>query len=404
MVRSGTGCCSPGDDNDESIYESYQSVLQTIMTVAALEMGFVITGALISIGYDSDQTVSQKDVQKFVQIAFRSFIWCFLALTVSLCLSVVGAHIHGLANLRQYSASFLKNCFLLILFSELCLYQCFRDVLGMVGHYIDLDYALPSEELCPGHDWISSHRVNSFCALVGQDLYDSAQQICGAPRPDKPRALPRFSDPPLLKESGLWTEMICSQLDWYENETVGFPSIVRHVRFGYDLPLHVDRISKAPDIRWIENNAKILGDTKCGVDDLQNTMTHICKHDSQSQSCSSATLAYLKASNCADDAYDDTLRCQRACGWTHTPDLFTGHVDRTKPQTSIYKGYNHVRVWVDGTRTAILVFMLFRPVLSFCLLWMSCMVTARKLNVCDDDHDDDDVESSIGYLEMATAD
>jgi len=283
-------------------------------------MGFIITGALISLSFTGGETFSAEQVIDFVRAAFKAFMLALLSFSVSLILIILGTQIHSTPSCGARIASrFFKFFSFATLGSELCLYGCADTSLDFVGQYIFLNYESPAIALCPGSGTKTTRKVNKFCALVGQDLYDAAADpaMCGPPQYSANGS--QWQRPYNANDPN---SRICSQLDaYYYDHAIAPARAVQKEWFGWDLSATFKRPKKGTDVddddvNIVEENARILGEAMCGkTEGLGQSAKDTCKKNPGGVECATVLLAYNGADKCAGEKYDDVIKCNRVCGW-----------------------------------------------------------------------------------------
>lgn len=315
--------------------------------VSTLSMGFVITGALISVGYTGDATFSQAQVVKFVAEAWSAFLYSLLSLGLCFVISAIGTQIHSLPGCATTATRFFVFASPLIMIAELCCpFMSGINTLDFMEKYIDLVFISPSAQLCPGNPATENatdvaafkHMTqNRFCAIVAAEFYDAAasDDMCGPPQHNPPRAF-NASD---LKS---W---VCSQLDYSSIERT-------RLWFGWSLDLVFEEQAAytANEQAIVENNAKMISDVICLADIAEALAGGECTGSSNtkpSPSCSTALLASHSADMCAGGKGDDLMKCWRACSWAQKwyfgGTLVDEYVSITEAYAPIYASFSHLK-------------------------------------------------------------
>jgi len=181
------------------------------MMVSTLSMGFVITGALISLSGTAN--LSQGKVVEFVTDAWKAFMFALAALALSFMISTIGGQIHSIPGRTSAATRFFIIVSPLMMIAEVCCpFYSGAYTLMYMEEYISLVFVNPLAQLCPGgleltitasDAQTAKFGQNRFCAKVGADFYDAAASMCGPPR-NPPRA---FN----VIDTKSW---VCSQLDY----------------------------------------------------------------------------------------------------------------------------------------------------------------------------------------------
>jgi len=398
------GCGSSDHGNEQEAYDGHQALLAMIITVATLLMGFIITGALISLTFTGDETFSADQTVEFVRTAFQAFLCAFLSFTMSFILSILGSQIHAAPNLGFSKASrFFRIFSVVTLVAELCLYLSSCFTFNFLGNYIYMNYASPSHALCAGAGddggQVNNLKANKFCPMLGADLYDAATMpnICG---------LPRKSVRPYNANDS--TSLVCNQLDTYfkksldespdffANNSAGIMTMVNPVAkvwFGYDTVGDLDGVGD--DIDVVYNNGKILGEAMCGVGVAQGAMEVMCKDKPGSYECVSMQHAYNDADGCAGEKFDDVVKCYRTCAWLNDWKWGMGGmsvVTIDKEWVTAETAFNPIFDMILWIRRFVVAWMCLRVLIYVMMMFYSNSARACALDG-EESQEEDDVES-----------
>lgn len=310
------------------------------MTVAALFMGFIITGAFISMSYAGDATYSQDSLITFVWLAMVSFANATLAFGVSMIMSLLGQQCYSTKSCIFDAVLCFKGWGFALIFAEMLLYSCGLLMMESIGEFLQINYISPSTFLCPGSDNEKLygleylHRGDTFCAQLGNDLFDAAKGLKECNDTWKldnsthsmAEAARKFNLGAGAKEKDRKLA-ICNQLDWYvwENWNEHFENKEEaKVWFGWDAfmdrtkgwegqPANVEKHTAV----W--NNGKILGEEMCHKGSASTKMTRLCNKKAEGykeSDCSLAQRNYAQADECAGQKFNDVVKCFHTCSWS----------------------------------------------------------------------------------------
>lgn len=304
-------------------YDSYQSMAQNMVTMSTLVMGFIITGALLSISFTGEEHFHAKQVHAFIDKAIAAFTMSVIAVSLSFVMSMVGTQLRARnkPNAAEKATIFFMRFYFLIFFAEFCIYQSASWSIGYVGEYLKMAYVIPSEDICPLSSGLPHCSTNKpdpgkFCSQLGRDFYDLAEKMCGQ------NAIP---------EDDKNKQMVCSEFRKHNifyadyaksgsctgNQT--FPEL-----FGYakrretrstseELKLSPDEVQEGREQKGlVMNTAVVLGFALCGVNEAQEERDLLCNSTNQ-KGCSRARATWIAADACAGQKYDDTMKCYRSC-------------------------------------------------------------------------------------------
>lgn len=334
----------PAVDNDEysAIYQSFQTTLQTLMTVAALLMGFVLTGAFINLAYSGDATFSQTLLVPFVSLSLSAFAWALFSFALGLVISLLGQQCYATKSCCCDAVTFFRVFGFLLLGAEICLYQCGQQLCNSLSQFVTINYITPSETLCPGTIDEVAKAGDTFCAQLGNDLFDAAfkdlkecENIIYVAENQQSVARPfDLSAYATAKQRKL---AVCNQLDWYVSDNKkgawsGSDDVsgIIKVWFGWDPYTNkgnpasgwegkpASMMEKDPDITAVQNTGKILGEVMCHKNSAADKVDQLCKNPigySANKACAEAQSAYLEADKCSGKKFDDVMKCYHTCDW-----------------------------------------------------------------------------------------
>lgn len=170
-------------------------------------------------------------------------------------------------------------------------------------------------------------------------------------------------------------------------------------------PFHPQSHGALLETELIKRNAKVLGEAMCGYSDaLADAVVKECSGNSESARCASVRHSYNHADGCAGTKYDDTVKCQKACGWTqkwrwNVLSIVTSHEERDVVPVS--QGFKPIFSKVDDLRTYIkwwcgIRFFIYAGIWVYTSCYW-CFDTSKAENLReeqDDEEDEDRYENS----------
>eukprot|EP00927_Polykrikos_kofoidii_P074236 TRINITY_DN70220_c0_g1_i1.p1 TRINITY_DN70220_c0_g1~~TRINITY_DN70220_c0_g1_i1.p1 ORF type:complete len:380 (-),score=46.48 TRINITY_DN70220_c0_g1_i1:288-1427(-) len=362
-------CVDNIDDTQDDVEErvgAYQAFLGNLMTVSTLLLGFIVTGTLLSMTLTGEENYTARQMVSFVT-------WAGLAALLSMFATLISFLVSGNASQVQANRGadaaiwYLRYHTVAIFMGEIMVFASIMAFLHSLKLFLDLNYLGP--DICPWDSGIFfQFRANSFCSLLGGDMYAAAGELCtGAPATVS-------QNQELCNYYGNITKLADKQTIYGKfhdlNQAKAF--------FGWAV-FDTPRTQSQDRLKLLDAFANHL----CWKNEAKHRVKSSCGGaQAGSSACDQARATYLLADSCASDKQHDMDKCYNVCAWAGA----------TKPTDEVYLISLYGIVPAQLIMLAICICRLF----SFCRQLFNVVLLAKNQgqSIFEPDEPSSDEESS----------
>eukprot|EP00929_Paragymnodinium_shiwhaense_P035805 TRINITY_DN19289_c0_g1_i1.p1 TRINITY_DN19289_c0_g1~~TRINITY_DN19289_c0_g1_i1.p1 ORF type:complete len:380 (+),score=79.42 TRINITY_DN19289_c0_g1_i1:105-1244(+) len=300
-------CCFPAWTNDEKStvdedvgkLDTYQELLNEIMTISTLLLGFILTGTMLSITFTGEEHYGSWQVRTFVLMSGFAALLAGVSLITAFATSIQAAQFYG-SHSATHALHHMKRSLLAIFVSEFTLYASLMVFLFSVADFSYLAYEGP--DICPqaptGPDKAEEIRMASFCGKLGEDFYEAVQasgKSCSS----------------LFPGSDLQDMDVCEHYAEIMNGTTGMAKFIWNNAASNHNPQKGGHRASEARLQMLLT----VSDLHCKKTALQDSMDAACVKDPGSLECAQFSIAFRQADECEDSTTDDAERCYKVCHW-----------------------------------------------------------------------------------------
>lgn len=365
----------PLDDNEDIETElgHFQTITSNVLMMGTLVFGFCATGTFLSVSFTGEE--SWNHVNEFVDFLRYGCYSAICSLTASMIAFIFSTRV---ANQRMQfggkaALRIAHQSTIFIVAAELCLYFSFHEFMKSIKVYTGLEYTGPA--ICPQGDGQPNDRKDlflntSFCAQLGDDLYQGASSMCGAAV--------------VLDAWGHTDEdyaergnhrvgeyfVTCTAFDYYTTtgwDTFWFAWDWKESGYGV-MELKHEMTPRESFFRVLAE----VGDYVCGRPGAEIARDVLCTGtNSSTAACAQARTAFLLADKCSGGVQDDGIRCRKVCAWVTNPDY--DEDDETSRPVKPLKQVIHMELdfWMSAIVGLIRIIMVIRFIAGIFRTWVN---------------------------------
>lgn len=343
--------------------ETYQSLVGNILMMGTLVFGFCATGTFLSVSFTGDEAWDNAgDFVEFLRKGCSSAICSLLATLIAFIFSTrVANQQMQYGYLVAYRTVLRSTMF--VVFAEMLLFFSLHEFMSSIFSYTQLEYQGPT--LCPQGQGQPDDRPdlfynNSFCAQVGETMYNTASRMCG---PRMPVNVTEREDYPTLGPHRLVNDVshpfsTCTAFDYYTWEYDGYFAGIMPYWFAWDFEdsgywVMLERHQMTEHQAFFRVNTEIA-DEICGSSAAVTVLDASCAGaGSSTAACSQARIAALLADSCSGAKQDDAVKCRRVCQW-----VADGEDQPLKPLKTVI--HDKLEFWMTMMLYIIRISIMFR--------------------------------------------